>query len=126
MTQKKRKAGKSSQPGAEVRLPPGAIRAAVPALVVLFSLFAWSQRGLYEDAFFYLRVVDVFLHTGELVYTPGERYETNTDFLWTFLLIPGVAVGMDDILWMHLVGVAVYAAAPVRRFPARPPTVFQF
>ena len=112
MAQKKRKEGKSPQPGAaEVQLPPGAIRAAVPTLVVLLSLFAWSQGGVHEDGFFYLRVVDVFLHSGELAYNPGERFETNTDFLWTLLLIPGPAVGVHDILWMQLVGVAVYAAA---------------
>ena len=82
-----------------------------PALIVLFSLFAWTQRGVYEDGFFFLRVVDVFLHSGDLSYNPGERYETNTDFLWTFLLIPGIAAGVDDILWLHIVGVSVYAAA---------------
>ena len=98
--------------------PPAAVRPAgkaawllPPALVVLFSLFAWSQRGVYEDGFFFLRVVDVFLHSGDLSYNPGERYETNTDFLWTFLLIPGPAAGLDDILWMHIVGVSVFAAA---------------
>ena len=88
-----------------------AARLLPPALLVLFSVFAWTQRGVYEDGFFYLRVVDVFLHGGGLAYNPGERYETNTDFLWSLLLIPGVAVGIDDILWLHLVGVFAYAAA---------------
>ena len=82
-----------------------------PVLIVLFSLFAWSQRGLYEDGFFILRVVDVFLHSGDLSYNPDERHETNTDFLWTLLLILGVAAGMNDILWLYLLGVAIYAAA---------------
>ena len=81
------------------------------ALLALFSLFAWLGRGVHEDGFFYLRVADVFLHGGGLAYNPGERYETNTDFLWTLLLIPGVAVGIDDILWMQIVGVAIYALA---------------
>ena len=113
MARKKRRTAKPSAPRAraEIQFPPGALRLAVPALVALFSLFAWSQRGVYEDGFFYLRVADVFLHSGELAYNPGERYETNTDFLWTLLLIPGPAAGVDDILWMHLVGVAVFAAA---------------
>ena len=112
MARKKRNAEKLSRPGAaEVQLPPGAVRAAAPALVVLFALFAWSQGGVYEDGFFYLRIADVFLHGGGLAYNPGERFETNTDFLWSLLLIPGPAVGVHDILWMQLLGVAIYAAA---------------
>ena len=110
MARNKRKTGAS--PGIPAaQLSPAVLRFAVPALIALFSLFAWSQGGLYEDGFFYLRVVDVFLHSGELAYNPGERHETNTDFLWTLLLIPGPAVGLDPVLWMHVLGVAVYAAA---------------
>ena len=110
MARKKHKAGKSPNiPAAQ--LSPAALRFALPVLVALFSLFAWSLRGGFEDAFFYLRVVDVFLHSGDLSYNPGERFETNTDFLWTLLLIPGPAAGLDDILWMHIVGALVYAAA---------------
>ena len=112
MARKKRNPGNLPRhSGAEFQIPPAALRFAVPALVVFFSVFAWTQRGVYEDGFFYLRVVDVFLHSGVLAYNPAERYETNTDFLWTVLLIPGPAAGVDDILWMHIVGVAVYAAA---------------
>ena len=114
MARKKRKAAPRSQArhfGAEFQIPPAALRLAVPALVVLFSAFAWLARGVHEDGFFYLRVVDVFLHSGDLSYNPGERYETNTDFLWTFLLMPGPAAGVDGILWMHIVSVLIYAAA---------------
>ena len=114
MARKKRKAAPRPQvrySGAEFQISPAALRFAVPALVVLLSIFAWTQRGVYEDGFFYLRVVNVFLHSGDLSYNPGEYYETNTDFLWSLLLIPGPAAGVDPILWMHLVGVAVYAAA---------------
>ena len=117
MARKKRKAGKPSAAPArtaarmEIQVSPGAIRLAVPAMVALFSLFAWLDRGVHEDGFFYFRVVDVFLGGGGLAYNPGERFETNTDFLWTLLLIPGPAAGVDDILWMQIVGVAVYALA---------------
>ena len=83
----------------------------IPALVAVFALFAWFARGVHEDGFFFLRVVDVFLRGGGLAYNPGERFETNTDFLWTLLLVPGPAAGMDDILWMHIAGVVVYAGA---------------
>ena len=110
MARKKHKTGKP--PGVPAaQLPPAALRFAVPALVALFSLFAWIGRGVHEDGFFYLRVADVFLHSGELAYNPGERFETNTDFLWSLLLIPGPALGLDGILWMHLLGVAIGAAA---------------
>ena len=112
MARKKRKAGhRPPHSGAEFHIPPAALRIAVPALVVLFSAFAWLARGVHEDGFFYLRVVDVFLHSGDLSYNPGELYETNTDFLWTFLLMPGPAAGVDGILWMHIVSVLIYAAA---------------
>ena len=114
MARKKRKAAPRPQArhfGAEFQIPPAALRLAVPALVALFSAFAWTQRGVYVDGFFYLRIVDVFLHSGVLAYNPAERYETNTDFLWTFLLMPGPAVGLHPILWLHIVGVSVYAAA---------------
>ena len=110
MARKRKKAGKSPNVPA-ARLSPAALRFAAPALVALFSLFAWSQRGVYVDGFFYLRIVDVFLHSGVLAYNPAERYETNSDFLWSLLLIPGVAAGLRDILWMHIVGVLAYAAA---------------
>ena len=113
MAKKKRKAGRAgaAPAPAAIQFSAGALRLAVAGLVVLFSLFAWSQRGMYEDGFFFLRVVDVFLHGGGLAYNPGERFETNTDFLWTLLLIPGIAVGIDDILWLQLLGVLTYAAA---------------
>ena len=111
MARKKREAKTFSRKTAESRLLADPPFFAVPGLVALFSLFAWSQRGVYEDGFFYLRVVDVFLHGGGLAYNPGERFETNTDFLWTLLLIPGVAAGLNGILWMQLLGVAVYASA---------------
>ena len=114
MARKKRKGGRRPQiahSGAEFQISPAALRLAVPALVAFFSVFAWLERGVHEDGFFYLRVADVFLNSGGLAYNPGERYETNTDFLWSLLLIPGPAAGLDDILWMQIVGVAVYAAA---------------
>ena len=113
MAKKKRKAGRAgaAPAPAAIQFSAGALRLAVAGLVVLFSLFAWLQRGMYEDGFFFLRVVDVFLHGGGLAYNPGERYESNTDFLWTLLLIPGIAVGIDDILWLQLLGVFIYAAA---------------
>ena len=115
VARKKHKAGKS--PGAPAaRISPAALRFAIPALVALFSLFAWIARGIHEDGFFYLRVADVFLRGGGLAYNPGERFETNTDFLWSLLLIPGPALGLDDILWMHLLGVAIYAAALLAAF----------
>ena len=112
MAKKKRKAGRGTGTApAAIQFSAGALRLAVAGLVVLFSLFAWGQRGMYEDGFFFLRVVDVFLHGGGLAYNPGERFETNTDFLWTLLLIPGIAAGVDDILWLQLIGVAIYAVA---------------
>ena len=111
---KHRKAGTSrSQPfqAVEFQFPLFALRLAVPALVALFAAIAWSERGIHEDGFFYLRVVDVFLHTGELAYNPGERFETNTDFLWTLLLIPGPALGLDPVLWLQIAGLLVHVAA---------------
>ena len=112
MARRRRKTGgRPRHSGAEFQIPPAALRLAVPALVVLFSAFAWTQRGVYVDGFFYLRIVDVFLHSGVFAYNPAERYETNSDFLWSLLLIPGPAAGLHDILWMHIVGVSVYAAA---------------
>ena len=114
MSRPKNRVGKTrgrSRPAPPRAVSPAALRLAVPALVVLFSAFAWSQQVIYEDAFFYFRVVDVFLHSGVLAYNPTERYETNTDFLWTFLLMPGIAAGVSHILWMQIAGVAVYAAA---------------
>ena len=100
-----------SRPAPPLAVSPAALRLAVPALVVLFSAFAWLVRGMHADGFIYLRVVDVFLRGGGLAYNPGERFETNTDFLWSLLLIPGPAAGVDDVLWLQLLGVAVYAAA---------------
>ena len=114
MARKKRKAGhrpQAAHSGAEFQIPPATLRLAVPALIALFSMLAWLARGMHLDGFIYLRVVDVFLRGGGLAYNPGERFETNTDFLWSLLLIPGPAAGMDDVLWLQLLGVAVYAAA---------------
>ena len=117
MARKKRKTGNRPQhSGAEFQIPPVALRFGVPALVVLFSVFAWTQRGVYVDGFFYLRIVDVFLHSGVFAYNPAERYETNSDFLWSLLLIPGPAAGLNDILWMHIVGMGAYAAALLATF----------
>ena len=110
MARKKHKAGKSPNiPAAQ--LSPAALRFALPALVALFSLLAWLQRGVYEDGFIYLRVAGNLAAGHGLVYNPGERYETNTDFLWSILLAPGIAAGVGDILWLHILGVAIFAAA---------------
>ena len=116
MARKRRKTGRPAQQArvfaaSGAPLPPIALRLAVPGLIALFSLFAWLARGVHEDGFFFFRVIDVFLRGGGLAYNPGERFETNTEFLWTLMLIPGPAAGLHDILWMQLVGAAVYALA---------------
>ena len=119
MARKKRKAAPRPQVrhfGAEFQISPVALRLAVPALVVLFSVFAWLERGVYEDGFIYLRVAENLADGHGLVYNPGERYETNTDFLWSILLGLGVAAGVGGILWMHILGVAIFAASLIAAF----------
>ena len=117
MAKKKRKAGRGTGAApAAIQFSAGALRFGVAGLVVLFSLFAWGQRGVYEDGFFLLRVANNFADGHGLVYNPGEYYETNTDFLWSVLMGLGIAAGIHDILWLQLLGVLTYAAALVATF----------
>ena len=112
MARHRRKTGnRPRHSGAEFQISPAALRFAVPALIALFSLLAWFQRGVYEDGFIYLRVAENLAEGRGFVYNPGERYETNTDFLWSVLLGLGIAAGVDSILAMHVLGVAIFASA---------------
>jgi hypothetical protein len=66
-----------------------------------------------DDAFISLRYARNVLAGHGLVFNPGEPVEGYTNFLWVILGIPALALKLDPIVWLKVVGVASAAATVV-------------
>ncbi|WP_026469148.1 hypothetical protein [Amycolatopsis balhimycina] len=63
--------------------------------VAVFAVLAWNRRWISDDGLIVLRTVRQILAGNGPVYNAGERVESNTSTLWTYLLaafgwIPGL------------------------------------
>ena len=75
--------------------------------IVLFVL--GSDVSIIDDGMIYLRYAYNLANGYGLVYNPGEYYESNTNFLWSILLVPTFWIGLDPTIYLRLLGVAIGA-----------------
>ncbi|WP_372669198.1 arabinofuranosyltransferase [Amycolatopsis kentuckyensis] len=72
---------------------PGARRAAwgtwllLGLTVAVFAVLAWNRRWMSDDGMIVLRTVRQILAGNGPVFNAGERVESNTSTLWTYLLV---------------------------------------
>ncbi|MFV9506024.1 MAG: hypothetical protein AB4911_15840 [Oscillochloridaceae bacterium umkhey_bin13] len=83
-------------------------RAALAALGLLVALSGriWAP-WLSDDALISFHYTQNFVLGHGLVYNPGERVEGYTNFLWTIMAVPVIALGGDVVLWAHLSGAII-------------------
>ena len=84
-----------------------------PLLLVLLGLLAVQAAYgvcVQDDAYISFRYADNLLHGHGLVFNPGEHVEGYTNFLWTVLFVPVLALGLDPTLPAMLLGMAAGAA----------------
>ncbi len=77
--------------------------AMIVAVLVGFTLLAWSRRWMSDDGLIVLRTVRNLLAGHGLVFNVGERVEANTSTIWTLLLalfglVPGVALEWASVV----------------------------
>ena len=88
----------SSAPAAEGAPAPDARRVWLPLLgVVALLLLVQASYGLctQDDAYISFRYALNLADGHGLVFNPGERVEGYTNFLWTVLFTPFIALGLD-------------------------------
>ena len=86
---------------------PAAV-AAVALIAALLLLQAIVIPRFDEDAFIYLRYAQNLADGHGLVYNPGERYESNTAFLWSVLLSLVFVFEIDPYLGTQTLGWLVW------------------
>lgn len=98
-----------SKTGRRGELVGGAV--AVVAAFAGTLILAGMHNYITEDAMFYLRYARNLAEGHGLVYNPGEYYESNTNFLWSVLLVPAFWFNLDPVGWFRFVGLAAGLAA---------------
>lgn len=64
----------------------------------------YFDRCLHDDAFISFRYARNLARGAGLVMNPGERVEGYTNFLWTLLAAPVIALGGDPAWWSQITG----------------------
>jgi arabinofuranosyltransferase len=59
----------------------------VGLVVAVFAVLAWNRRWMSDDGLIVLRTVRQILAGNGPVFNAGERVESNTSTLWTYLLV---------------------------------------
>jgi arabinofuranosyltransferase len=78
-------------------------RFAIGITLAGFAVLVWNRRWISDDGLIVLRTVRNLLAGDGPVYNAGERVESNTSTLWTFLLaLPGLVPGVS-LNWAALV-----------------------
>lgn len=78
--------------------------------VALALVYAWRLRWVSEDAYISFRYARNLIEGHGLVFNVGERVEGYTNFLWTLLVAPGLALGLEPLTissWLGLGATAV-------------------
>ena len=79
------------------------------ALFMALVIFAASRAFLLDDAFISLRYAENFAQGEGLVFNPGEAVEGYTNFLWTLLLSLPFWLGLDPLLFTHILSLTLLA-----------------
>jgi arabinofuranosyltransferase len=77
-------------------------------LVAASVLAAWADRWACDDAFISFRYADNLARGWGLVWNVGERVEGYTNLLWTLILVPAAAAGIDLPLASEILGIASF------------------
>ena len=87
-----------------------------PAPVLFFVLLcgfaitrAIQLRWVSDDAFISFRYARNLVRGHGLVFNVGERVEGYTNFLWTVLTAAGMKLGIEPILFTHVLGILGFA-----------------
>ncbi|MCW0215642.1 MAG: glycosyltransferase family 39 protein [Pseudonocardia sp.] len=73
------------------------------AVLLLFAALIWNRRWMSDDGLIVLRTVRNLLAGDGPVFNVGERVESNTSTLWTYLLaLPGLIPGLS-LNWASVV-----------------------
>ena len=72
------------------------LRIAILTAVILIGLsYAYYFSWVAEDAYISFRYARNLVEGHGLIFNPGEKVEGYTNFLWTLLLVPGLALQMN-------------------------------
>ena len=86
----------------------------VVVVAALFSWGAWQRRWIADDGLIVLRTVRNLLAGNGPVFNEGERVESNTSTLWTYLTyLGGVVGGPVRLEYVALVLALVFSVAGV-------------
>lgn len=91
-------------------------RTALIACAVAAALFHcwWFSDFTVDDGAISFCYARSLAHGHGLVLVPGgERVEGYTNFLWVILLATGIRVGLEVVLWSHLLGAAAAVATVI-------------
>jgi hypothetical protein len=80
-------------------------------LILLFSLFAWLNRFIQDDAFISFRYAHNLAEGFGLVYNPGERVEGYSNFLWTIILSIPHLLNIDAVVFSQAAGILLFAVS---------------
>jgi arabinofuranosyltransferase len=81
------------------------------ALLVVFAVLIWNRRWMSDDGLIVLRTVRNLLAGDGPVFNAGERVESNTSTLWTYLLaLPGLVPGIS-LNWASVVAGLLFSVA---------------
>jgi arabinofuranosyltransferase len=80
-------------------------------LLVVFAVLIWDRRWVSDDGLIVLRTVRNLLAGDGPVFNAGERVESNTSTLWTYLLaLPGLVPGIS-LNWSSVVAGLLFSVA---------------
>ncbi|PPK63157.1 hypothetical protein V5P93_004092 [Actinokineospora auranticolor] len=87
--------------------------AAIALVVVVFAAVAWHRRWICDDGLIVLRTVRNILEGNGPVYNVGERVESNTSVLWTYVLVVAGLIPGVRLEWASVVLGGLFAAGGV-------------
>jgi len=79
-------------------------------VVVAAAVVAFLTRWTQDDSHISLRYARNLAEGNGLVYNPGEQVEGYTNFLWTVLMAVPIRLGIDPVMFGHLIGIACMVA----------------
>jgi arabinofuranosyltransferase len=85
-------------------------RRVTATIVALAALLAFLTRWTQDDSYISLRYARNLAEGNGLVYNPGELVEGYTNFLWTVLMAVPIRLGVDPVLFGHLLGIVCMVA----------------
>lgn len=83
------------------------------ALATIAVIVGFLARWTQDDSYISLRYARNLVEGRGLVYNPGEQVEGYTNFLWTVLMAVPIDLGIDPVMFGHVVGLGCMVATIV-------------